>query len=89
MVILIINLYLGLKVCNTFGIDKVFMDADLNNPASWKTMEALGGKRFRQYFDDENAHCEVVDYNIDVKKSLEKYRDFEKHIIDDEKQIER
>ena len=84
-----INLYLGLKVCNTFGIDKVFMDADLNNPASWKTMEALGGKRFRQYFDDENAHCEVVDYNIDVKKSLEKYRDFEKYIIDDEKQIER
>lgn len=80
-----INLYLGLKVCNAYGIDKVFMDADLDNPASWKTMEALGGERVRQYYDDENAHCEVVDYNIDVKKSLEKYRDFEEYIFDDKK----
>jgi len=37
-----INLYLGLKVCNQYGIETVFMDADLDNPASWKTMEAFG-----------------------------------------------
>ena len=59
-----INLYLGLKVCDTHGIDTVFMDADLNNPASWKTMEALGGVRIREYYDDVYAHCTVVDYNI-------------------------
>lgn len=68
-----INLYLGLKVCDSYGIDKVFMDADLNNPASWKTMEALGGKRIREYYDDIEYNCEIVDYNIDVKDSLEKY----------------
>lgn len=68
-----INLYLGLKICDEYGIDKVFMDADLDNPASWKTMEALGGERVKEYYDDENANCIVVDYSIDVKKSLETY----------------
>ena len=65
-----INLYLGLKVLDSHGIEKAFMDADLDNPASWKTMEALGGVRIRQYYDDQDAHCTVVDYNIDVKKAL-------------------
>ncbi len=69
-----INLYLGLKVCNEYGIDKVFMDAALNNPASWKTMEALGGERVKQYYNEEDQ-CEFVDYNIDVKKSIETYKD--------------
>ena len=68
-----INLYLGLKVLDRYGIEKVFMDADLDNPASWKTMEALGGVRIREYYDDQDAHCTVVDYNIDVKKALAEY----------------
>lgn len=75
-----INLYLGLKVCAKYGIDEVFMDADLENTASWKTMEALGGKRIKEYYDDENAHCIVVAYNIDVKKSLEENTKFENQI---------
>lgn len=70
-----INLYLGLKVCDEYGIDKVLMDADLDNPASWKTMEALGGKRVKEYYDNEIAHCMVVDYNIEVKRALESYKD--------------
>ena len=70
-----INLYLGLQVCDQYGIDKVFLDADLDNPASWKTMEALGGKRIREYFDNDNYNCMIVDYNIDVKNSLNKYKD--------------
>jgi len=65
-----INLYLGLKICDEYVIDNVLMDSDLDNPALWKTMEALGGKRIREYYDDANVHCMVVDYNIDVKKSL-------------------
>ena len=65
-----INLYLGLKVLDSHGIEKAFMDADLDNPASWKTMEALGGVRIREYYDDQDAHCTVVDYHIDVKKAL-------------------
>ena len=75
-----INLYLGLKVCDRYGIEKVFMDADLDNPASWKTMEALGGVRIKEYYDDQDAHCIVVDYNIDVKKALAGHPEYEKYI---------
>ncbi|SCY75342.1 GNAT family N-acetyltransferase [Butyrivibrio sp. INlla14] len=76
-----INLYLALKVCDKHGIDLVFMDADLDNPASWKTMEAFGGKRVREYFDHHEANCMVVDYNIDVKKALTTCS-FEKGIVE-------
>lgn len=77
-----INLYLGLQVCDKYGIDVVFMDADLDNPASWKTMEALGGVRIRQYFE-EIDQTETVDYNINVKESLEKYKSvYEPYISD-------
>ncbi len=72
-----INLYLGLKVCSEHGIDEAFLDADLNNPASWKTMEALGGVRIREYYDDVYAHCTVVDYIIDVRKALEEHPELE------------
>lgn len=65
-----INLYLGLKICKEYGIKKVLMDADKENPASWKTMEALGGINIREYYDDENAHCIVKDYEIDVNDSI-------------------
>lgn len=77
-----INLYLALKVCDKYNIEKILMDADLDNPASWKTMEALGGIRVREYYDDINAHCTVVDYNIDVKKALEEHSEYEKMVIE-------
>ena len=64
-----INLYLGLQVCQKYGLDKVLLDADLDNPASWKTMEALGGTRIETYYD-ENYQCDCVKYEIDVEKSL-------------------
>ena len=76
-----INLYLGLKVCRKYGIERIFMDADLENPASWKTMEAFGGVRIREYYDDVNAHCTVVDYNIDVSRALESHPEYEERII--------
>lgn len=72
-----INLYLGLKVCAQHGIEHALLDADLDNPASWKTMEALGGKRIREYYDGENAHSTVVDYVIDVKKALADHPEYE------------
>ncbi len=65
-----INLYLGLKVCQEYKIDKVLMDADKDNPASWKTMEALGGVNVREFFDEENSHCIVKDYEINVNESI-------------------
>ncbi|MBO7515536.1 MAG: GNAT family N-acetyltransferase [Lachnospiraceae bacterium] len=77
-----INLYLGLKVCHQYGIQTALLDADLKNPASWKTMEALGGERIREYFEDEKAHCMVVDYAIDVEKALTNHADLESHVAD-------
>ena len=71
------NLYLGLKVCARYGIETAFLDADLDNPASWRTMEALGGERIRTYYDGEFAHCMVVDYRIDVKKALQEHAELE------------
>ncbi len=68
-----INLYLGLKICREYGIQTVFMDADKDNPASWKTMEALGGVNTKEFFDDENAHGIIKDYKIDVDESLKKH----------------
>ena len=76
-----INLYLALKVCAEHGIESVLLDADLDNLASWRTMEALGGKRVREYFDDVNAHCTVVDYVIDVRKALEEHGEFESLVL--------
>ena len=74
-----INLYLALKVSDAHNIKEVLLDADLNNPASWKTMEALGGVRIKEYFDDEFIHNTIVIYTIDVKKALtehQKYQQF-------------
>ena len=76
-----INLYLGLKVCRKYGIERIFMDADLENPASWKTMEAFGGVRIREYYDDVNAHCTVVDYNIDVSRALDNHPEYEERVL--------
>jgi len=76
-----INLYLGLKVCDRYGISSVFLDADLDNPASWRTMEAMGGERIREYYDDQDAHCTVVDYIIDVQKALREHPEYEKKVL--------
>ncbi|MCI8347272.1 MAG: GNAT family N-acetyltransferase [Bacilli bacterium] len=65
-----INLYLGLKVCQKYGIKTVLMDADKENPASWRTVESLGGIKIREFFDNENAHCIVKDYEINVDESI-------------------
>ncbi len=78
-----INLYLGLKVCDNYGIKSVFLDADLDNPASWKTMEALDGVRIREYYDETYAHCTVVDYTIDVKKALSGHAEKYENMISD------
>ncbi len=80
-----INLYLGLKLCERHGIGTVFMDADLDNPASWRTMEAFGGTRVREYYDDANAHCTVVDYLIDVKRALKEHPEYEDRTFDPKK----
>lgn len=81
-----INLYLGLKVCQEYDIENVMLDADINNPGSWKTMEDLGGVRIKEFYD-EKYKCTIVDYEIDVKESLEKYKDIYEPYIVKEKSI--
>lgn len=46
------------------------MDADKDNPASWKTIESLGAIKIREFFDKQNAHCIVKDYEINVDESI-------------------
>lgn len=75
-----IHLYLGLKVCDEHEIDEVFMDADLNNPASWKTMEHFGGKRKREYYHEGDKNV-IVDYYIDVKEALANHSEYEKMLV--------
>lgn len=76
-----INLYLGLLCCQQHGIEQVLMDCDKDNLASAKTMQALGGKLVREYYDDVYAHCMVQDYIIDVNQAIDTYAPvYEKYI---------
>lgn len=77
-----INLYLGLLFCQKHEIREVFMDCDKDNVASAKTIIALGGKLVREYYDDENAHCIVQDYIIDVSKAIKDNENIYKPFID-------
>ena len=67
-----INLYLGLKICQSYGIEKVKLDADKENPASWRTMEALGGINVSEFVDEEHDNHIMKNYEIDVNESIKK-----------------
>ena len=55
------------------------------NLGSAKTMQALGGKLIREYYDDTYAHCTVQDYIINVEEAIEKYSSiYEPFIINDD-----
>ena len=80
-----INLYLGLVVCHEYGIEEVYLDADELNPASWRTMEALGGVLVEKYNDEDML---VRKYSIKVEESLEKYKNiYSKYISKQNKLI--
>ena len=68
-----VNLYLGLLCCKKHGIEEVLMDCEKDNLASAKTMQALGGKLVREYYDDVHVHCMVQDYIIDVNQAIDIY----------------
>ena len=80
-----VNLYLGLLCCKEHGISEVLMDCDKSNLGSAKTMQALGVKLIREYYDDTYAHCTVQDYIIHVEEAIEKYSSiYEPFIINDD-----
>lgn len=70
-----INLYLALKVCKLYELKKVIMDADKENVASWKTMEALGGVNTKVFLDTNHSDTILKDYEIDVDKALKNNSD--------------
>ena len=82
-----INLYLGLKVCKQYGIKTVMLDADLDNPASWRTMEALSGVRVREYFDGEDSGKDVVVYHIDTERALSEHSEYEEMVSSADKSV--
>lgn len=69
-----INLYLGLKVCQEYGLKEVLLDCDKDNLGSAKTIQALGGKLIKEWYDDEVCQCMIEDYIIDVNASILKYQ---------------
>lgn len=80
-----VNLYLGLLYCKEHGISEVLMDCDKSNLGSAKTIQALGGKLIREYYDDTYTHCTVQDYIINVEEAIEKYSSiYEPFIINDD-----
>lgn len=74
-----INLYLALQICQKHKIKEVMLDCDKDNLGSAKTMQALGGKLTKEYYD-ENVKCLVQQYVIDVNESVEKYKNFYLHV---------
>ncbi|MBO4703591.1 MAG: GNAT family N-acetyltransferase [Bacilli bacterium] len=73
-----LNLYLALKICDKYGIETAMLSADIDNQASWKTMEQLGGVRIKEFYEDNDL---LVVYIIDVKNALKKHSDYEALII--------
>lgn len=77
-----INLYLGLKVCQAHGVKEAFLDCDSTNVGSYKTMEALGGRLSKEFFEDQYYHINIKDYLFDVDKCLEDHEEYEEYVED-------
>ena len=74
-----INLYLALKVCDEYGLDKVMLDCDNTNLGSAKTIQSLGGVMTKEEYNDISKTV-LQDYWIDVKKSLKDNEQFEEYV---------
>ena len=66
-----INLYLGLKICLEYGINKVYLDFNKDNLGSKKTIEALGGILEYEKTNEENEQYRR--YIINVEESIKEY----------------
>ena len=77
----LINLYLGLLVCQEKNIKEVLMDCIKNNIASAKTMQHFDAQLEKEYLDDNVI---IQDYIIDVNQAILKHKDeFVNFIADD------
>lgn len=69
-----VNLYLGLLRCQELGINEVLMDCDADNLGSARTMQALGGRLVREWYEPNIYKTVLQDYVIDVDDSIKTYR---------------
>lgn len=69
-----VNLYLGLLRCQELGIGEVLMDCDADNLGSARTMQALGGRLVREWYEPNIYKTVLQDYVIDVDESVKTYR---------------
>lgn len=67
-------LYHGLKVLDMLNESVCKLDCYSSNEGSWRTMEALGGKLVKEGIDPSDNSMTRW-YDIDVKESLDKYKD--------------
>ena len=68
-----VNLYLALEHCYEHGLDVVLLDCDDNNPASWRTMLALGANLIHTWEEPEEGL--IRRYAINVERALNTYRE--------------
>ena len=80
-------LYEGLKVLDSLDEKICLMDAADDNPASWKTIEALDGKLTKKEIDPSDDTLTRW-YEIDVKSAIENNKDiYEDMMMDDEEEL--
>lgn len=75
-----INLFLGLLKAHEYGLKEVLLSADTDNPASWRTIEALGGVKINEKFS-EKYNCIDKYYSINVNASINKFMEYYKNFI--------
>ena len=68
-----INLYLGLRVLQQYGVKEAMLSCKKDNIGSSKTMIALGGKLVKEYTYEKDESILLQNYTIDVDDSLNKY----------------
>ncbi len=69
-----VNLYLALKVCQEHGLKEALLHCHIQNPASRRTMLALGAKKVQEYCREEGGEI-IEGYLIDVNRSLLEYQE--------------
>lgn len=69
-----INLYLALLRCQELGLKEVLLDCRADNEGSYRTMEALGGVRIKEYYS-EGHDCNAYKYLINVDESINNHKE--------------
>lgn len=73
-----INLYLGLKYCRDVGLDKVLLDAEVNNIGSIRSIESLDGVLLREGtdFDGDMVKFFEIDTGMAINNHKDEYEEY-------------